>query len=210
MRIVKEYDVRKNELLDTAERLFITRGFQQTTINDIREEIGIAKGTFYHYFKSKDEILDAIIERIIEDDLVRAKEIAQDETLSPPQKLYHILLSQRPSEGGSKDNITKTIHKPENAEMHLKTIVGAIKHLCPVMAEVVSQGVATGDFHTENSKEVMNILVVSGQMLFDTAIFGWTPEEKANLIRAFISSMELLLGAEKGSFNFIYEVLEHE
>ena len=64
MRTVKEASVRRNEILDAAERLFGTNGFEQTSTNDLLAEIGIARGTLYYHFKSKEEILDAMIERI--------------------------------------------------------------------------------------------------------------------------------------------------
>ena len=63
MRVVKEAEERKNEILDVAERLFISRGFDRTSTNDILEEVGIARGTLYYHFKSKEEILDALITR---------------------------------------------------------------------------------------------------------------------------------------------------
>ncbi len=73
MRIVKEYEERRKEILETAERLFLTKGYTKTTVNDILKEIGIAKGTFYHYFKSKEEVMDEIIMRIIKEDVTKAK-----------------------------------------------------------------------------------------------------------------------------------------
>ena len=75
MRIVKEYEERRKEILETAERLFLTKGYTKTTVNDILKEIGIAKGTFYHYFKSKEEVMDEIIMRIIKEDVTKAKRI---------------------------------------------------------------------------------------------------------------------------------------
>ena len=59
MRIVKEAEERKNEILDVAERLFGTKGFDNTSTNDILNEIGIARGTLYYHFKSKEEIINA-------------------------------------------------------------------------------------------------------------------------------------------------------
>ena len=64
MRIVKEAEKRKNEILDVAERLFVSKGFDNTSTNDILNEIGIARGTLYYHFKSKTDILDAMIERM--------------------------------------------------------------------------------------------------------------------------------------------------
>ena len=57
MRVVKEAEERRNEILDVAERLFGTKGFDNTSTNDILKEIGIARGTLYYHFKSKEDIL---------------------------------------------------------------------------------------------------------------------------------------------------------
>lgn len=66
MRIVKEHDERKNEIIDTAAELFLDKGYDQCSINDILNSIGIAKGTFYHYFKSKEDVLDAAVNKMSE------------------------------------------------------------------------------------------------------------------------------------------------
>ena len=66
MRVVKEAAIRKNEILDAAERLFVIKGFDATSTNDILTEVGIARGTLYYHFKSKEDILNAMIERITE------------------------------------------------------------------------------------------------------------------------------------------------
>jgi len=65
MREVKEHNIRKKEILDKAQALFIKKGYSKTTINDILKAEGIAKGTFYHYFKSKEEVMDALIMRFV-------------------------------------------------------------------------------------------------------------------------------------------------
>lgn len=67
-RVVKEAEARRNEILDAAEILFTGKGYAKTTIIDILEAVGIAKGTFYYHFKSKEEVMDAIIDRIVEGD----------------------------------------------------------------------------------------------------------------------------------------------
>ncbi|MCL2318498.1 MAG: TetR/AcrR family transcriptional regulator, partial [Treponema sp.] len=74
MRIVKEPEIRKNEILDAAEKLFGHKGYGSATINDILGMVNIAKGTFYYYFKSKEDVLDALVERRIRIGLEKAEE----------------------------------------------------------------------------------------------------------------------------------------
>ena len=57
MRVVKEAEERKEEILDAAEKMFAMKGFDNTSTGDILDAVGIARGTLYYHFKSKEEIL---------------------------------------------------------------------------------------------------------------------------------------------------------
>ncbi|MCD7860688.1 MAG: TetR/AcrR family transcriptional regulator, partial [Oscillospiraceae bacterium] len=63
MRISKDADVRKAEILDAAEKLFQEKGYAKATTDDTLSATGIARGTLYYHFKSKEEILLAMIDR---------------------------------------------------------------------------------------------------------------------------------------------------
>ena len=80
MRVVKEAAERRNEILDVAERLFCTNGYDNTSTNDILAEIGIARGTLYYHFKNKEDILDGMIDRILDVIVRKARTIALDES----------------------------------------------------------------------------------------------------------------------------------
>ncbi|MCK4251013.1 TetR/AcrR family transcriptional regulator, partial [candidate division WOR-3 bacterium] len=62
-RQVKKPEIRKNEIIDAARKFFFQKGYEQTSIQDIIDDLSIAKGTFYHYFKSKLDLLDQLIDR---------------------------------------------------------------------------------------------------------------------------------------------------
>jgi AcrR family transcriptional regulator len=202
LRVTKEHDVRRSELLDAAEDLFVHQGYAETTIVDIRRTVGVAQGTFYHYFTSKEEILHAIVDRIVARDLVAATAIADDPTLTPVHKLVRILLAQTRPEDTIKTALTQAAHTPENAALHLTTIVRGIQALSPVMTRVVEQGNATGDFHADHPREVMDILLVSGQVLFDDGLFPWSDSDPTHRLEAYLSWVEVLLGAP-GRFGFV-------
>lgn len=73
MRIIKEADIRKNEILDAAGILFTEKGYENTSVTDIMNAVGIAKGTLYHHYKSKEDILNALIKRQTDDIFLSAK-----------------------------------------------------------------------------------------------------------------------------------------
>ena len=85
-RIVKEYNIRYNEILDCAQNFFFTLGYEQTSIQMIIDEVGIAKGTFYHYFHSKEELLDGVIKRMLNQNLAVLTPIVEDEQLNSLEK----------------------------------------------------------------------------------------------------------------------------
>ena len=95
MRIVKEAEERKNEILDVAGRLFGEQGYDATSTNDILKEIGIARGTLYYHFKSKEEILDAMIDRMTEQILEKAKSIVK-QTEIPVLQRFKMCIRDRP------------------------------------------------------------------------------------------------------------------
>ncbi|WP_242275206.1 TetR/AcrR family transcriptional regulator [Bacillus cereus group sp. BfR-BA-01445] len=207
MRIVKEYEERRKEILETAERLFITKGYTKTTVNDILKEIGIAKGTFYHYFKSKEEVMDEIIMRIIKEDVAKAKVIVSNPNIPVLEKLFRVLIEQSPKSGDVKDKMIEQFHQPNNAEMHQKSLVQSIIHLTPVLTEVLEQGIEEGIFSTSYPQETIELLLSSAQVIFDDGLFQWKPEEMMKRAKAYIKMMEVSVGAKEGSFDYMMEVL---
>lgn len=206
MRISKSPEDRKKEIVDVAEELFTTKGYSQTTINDILRKIGIAKGTFYYYFKSKEDVMDAIVERFIEIGVNAAEKIAADPTLKAPEKILQIIMAQNPDESG-KDRMIEELHQVNNAEMHQKSLVETIVQLTPILTKVIEQGIREGTFKTPYPKETVEVLLVSSSFLFDEGIFQWEPAELMQKAIAFTYILETTLGAEKGSFSYLLKKL---
>ncbi|AOY15880.1 TetR family transcriptional regulator [Bacillus sp. ABP14] len=207
MRIIKEYEERRKEILETAERLFLTKGYTKTTVNDILKEIGIAKGTFYHYFKSKEEVMDEIIMRIIKEDVAKAKVIVSNPNIPVLEKLFRVLMEQSPKSGDVKAKMIEQFHQPNNAEMHQKSLVQSIIHLSPVLTEILEQGIEEGIFSTSYPQETIELLLSSAQVIFDEGLFQWKTEEMMRRVKAYIKMMEVSVGAKEGSFNYMLEVL---
>ena len=208
MRVSKSPEERKKEILDVAEELFTTKGYAETTINDILQKIGIAKGTFYYYFKSKEDVMDAIVDRFIEIGVREAENIAQDSTIKAPEKIFQIIMAQNPDDSG-KGKMIEELHRVNNAEMHQKSLVETILKLTPILTEVIEQGIDEGTFNTPYPKETVEVLLVSSGFLFDEGIFQWEASELMQKAIAFTYILETTLGAEAGSFSYLLKKLGH-
>ena len=86
-RITKDPQVRMAEILDTTEELFYAHGYHETAISDIVKSIGVAQGTFYYYFKSKEEILEALLNRQMSRVLSEMEKVVSADDMTPPLKL---------------------------------------------------------------------------------------------------------------------------
>src|ERR687896_424554 len=88
-RVVKpaEYAVRRNEFLDAAQRLMHTKGYERLTIQDVLDELQTSKGAFYHYFGSKQELLEGLVDRVSREAEALLTAIAEDPHLSALDKL---------------------------------------------------------------------------------------------------------------------------
>jgi AcrR family transcriptional regulator len=198
MRIVKEPEERKKEILDAAEKLFADKGYEAATVNDILDAVKIAKGTFYYYFKSKEDVLDALIEKRISEGAAKAEEIAAS-PLPPVQKLLAIMMAQKP-QNQIQEDFTADLHEKDNAKMHQKSLTQYILRLSPCLGKAVKEGIEAGIFSTPFPNESAEILLCAGLVLFDDDYFQWTKEEAAAKTAAFLTVMERAVGAKDGSF----------
>ncbi|WP_075719255.1 TetR/AcrR family transcriptional regulator [Roseburia sp. 499] len=199
MRIVKEHDERKNEIIDTAERLFAMKGYEQCSVNDILTEIGIAKGTFYHYFKSKEEVLDAVIGKSTGMIAERVTEVVDNKSLAPDDKVLQVFLAMK-IENQMEEGFLEEMHKVENTLMHQKSLVSIIEVLTPILTQVVEEGNQSGAFHCEYPEQFMQIFLSSAITLLDDGIFQVAPEKIQGLFIALVAVLEKMLGVEKGRF----------
>lgn len=200
MRIVKKAEERKNEILDAADTLFGQKGFDGTSTNDILEKVGIARGTLYHHFKSKEDIMDALIDRYTVRLLDRAQAIALDKSIPVIERIIRVVMSLNISgDGESSKEIMEHIHKPQNALMHQKIHKVIINGVPPILTDIIREGIEQGLFSTPFPYECMEMVVIYANTVFDEDLVTMTDEERGQRVLAFVCNVERLLGAESGS-----------
>ena len=197
MRVVKEAAERRKEILDVAEELFVTKGYDKTSTNDILDRIGIARGTLYYHFKSKEDILNAMIERINTSLIARAQTIASDASIPVIDRFVMTIAGLKvDSEIGQE--IIDQVHKPQNALMHQKMQKNLIEGIVPVIVRLVEEGKTQGIFNIKYPAETIEMLLLYTGTVFDGDYDQ--PGERSNKRKeAFLYNTERLLGVEEGS-----------
>ena len=197
MRVVKEAEERKNEILDAAEKLFGAKGFDHTSTNDILNEIGIARGTLYYHFKSKEDILDAIIERITRQLIAKATDIVQKKEIPVLQRLTMTIMTLNVNNELGLE-VMQQVHKPQNALMHQKMQETLLSGVNPLITGLIEEGIQQDIFRTDYPAEAVEMTMLYSSTAFDSMTV-YTEEERQRKIVAFIYNLEQLLGMEHGS-----------
>lgn len=199
MRITKEYDERKNEILDTAEKLFYTKGYEKCTINDILKEVEIAKGTFYYYFKSKKEVMDAIVQRYTDIIIGRANETINKNDITPEEKMINVFLSMKIGDKVDSQMINE-IHKADNALFHQNILTQMVTALAPALVKVIEEGIEKKVWRCRYPLQYMQIFLVASLTLTDEGIFELDGDSQTELMAALISILERMLEVPEDSY----------
>lgn len=205
MRTIKDADVRKNEILDAADELFNQKGFDGTTISDIIEKVDVARGTIYYHFKSKEDILDALIERYGAELLDAAEKAASDKSIPADRRLMQALMAMNMEKPAGSEFIEQ-MHRPQNALMHQKSQKAILVGATPILAEIVRDGITEGVFDTAFPYESVELFLAYVNTVFDDAFVQLTEKERLPRIQAFVYNAERVFGTKKGHFAWMAQL----
>lgn len=147
------------ELIETAESLFLQKGYEDTAVSDIVKTINVGQGTFYHYFKSKEDILEAVAEKIVAPIDENIRNIAKGNE-DPATKINSILNSILKA-GSSETGFMKLMHQKGNYLLHDKLEEALEIRISPSIAEMISKGMEEGVFNMDYPRESFTLLLSS-------------------------------------------------
>lgn len=157
MRVVKYHDERRQEILDTARKLFLQNGTENTSVAMLVRQIGVAQGLFYYYFKSKEEIMDAVLAQMVEEfsrQLEACRQEAGDDFVNQLRALIRLLVETYE---------TGRMNDPENwLCVHYRRQV--CEHLYEVCAGLLAEGLRQGQVTAHNPQLLFQI-IIGGSLL---------------------------------------------
>lgn len=206
IRTVKKPDERRADIIEAAQHLFMTQEYEKTTMQDVMTELGIAKGTIYHYFPSKEALLEAVVENIIDTTLERMQTRVQ-ETQGDALKKLQVLI-EAGNVASAHSNILEGLNRPGNEAMHTRLLAATIIKQAPLYAEVIKQGCDEGIFQTCYPLECAEFILSAVQFLTDRGIYPWHTKDLMRRAQAFPSLLEQQLKSPAGSFQFLMKFIQ--
>lgn len=220
MRIVKSAEVRKQELLDCAIGLFATRGYEETSINQIISALGISKGAFYHHYSSKEDLIEALAERAARMAADRARDVLEDPSLDAFERLSVFLSLMRASKIEAAPELNAAfavIFQPGNSALYERSQAATAAVVRPILARIIAEGVADRTFDTSDPDEAAEIIIhlmgsVRGLVgeLCQTGSSDHLDDTVARLLKrmAFLATVvDRILGIPEGSIEFVDETV---
>ncbi len=210
----EKHAVKRKEILDAAQRLVYTKGYDQMSIQDILNDLQISKGAFYHYFGSKSDLLEALIEQMRRDVEPIILPIVEDPNLPALDKFHRFFDTAARWKTARKDyllSLLRVWYTDENAIVRQKMQTDLIKWASPLLAKIIRQGVQEGalanSFPDQAGEIVLSLQQGLGDTFMDLLLSSAPSSDRAqcaaNVVAAYTDALERVLGAPAGSLNLI-------
>ncbi|MGN0476447.1 MAG: TetR/AcrR family transcriptional regulator [Ruminococcus sp.] len=194
-----------DKILDALQELLESKEIHSISVSEIAQKAGIGKGSVYYYFSSKDEILEALVERNYEKPIETAKNLAKQTGVSPFTRMAMIFQACRNSSSAiSVKNPPPTLSDAkEQALLHQKYMHHLIQELKPELTKIIEQGIESGDIHFDHPSALAEIVLIVLSVKLDNTLVPSTPREIEETILGLISLLEKGTDNPKGSLNFL-------
>ncbi|MGL5416368.1 MAG: TetR/AcrR family transcriptional regulator [Clostridium sp.] len=203
----KNPEITINRILDTSMELFLKKGYDNTTIQDIVDALGdLSKGAIYHHFKSKEEIIEAVIPRLYK---VSEEDMVEEDKSIPKnglEKLRKMLLQSL--KNPAQEKLIKAAPKlMKNPKILTQQIYEVVEKIVPVAIEpVIRAGMEDGSIKTNNPKELAESIMILMNVWMNPSVFYTSKEEfrkKFEFLKGLVDGLGLPVFNEE-----FFEVME--
>jgi AcrR family transcriptional regulator len=218
MRIAKKAIIRKRELVDAAIDLFAEKGYEHTSVDDIINRVGVTKGAFYYYFKSKEQVMEEFDEILVEPETNAFTQALSNPALSPAARLSLAMsqpLSEIPRLNQRDQKAFRAFGSVGNAQFYQKHNQFLETRFVPHYRQIIEAGISEKMFAVPSPDDTAWLCL----MLYRVAYFKLTSlyaqpagEKRDQEVRQYLSvfntMMERLLGAAPGSISIGRSLME--
>jgi AcrR family transcriptional regulator len=214
------HTVRREAFLDVAQRLIQAKGYEAMSIQGVLNELDASKGAFYHYFDSKQALLEAVVERFADGAMAALEPVLGDPDLPALRKLERVFAGIARWKAERKELVLAILEvwtSDSNAIVREKVRRMTVSRMVPLLSAVVEQGIEEGVFRAISADETAMVLVAliqgSQELAVDHLIARQagtvTFEVVQRSVAAFTEAFERILGIPRGSLTLTDEPTLH-
>ena len=194
-----------NRILDALMTLLENKNVKSISVSDIANAAGIAKGSIYYYFPSKDAIIEALVERSYASSIKTAKQLSQKTDIPPFTRMALIFQACRNSslEFLRQKSISENANVGEKSLIHHKYLSYIVSELKPVLTEIIRQGIEAGEISFDYPEALAEIVLLVLTVKLDNTLIPSSPKEIEQTILGLIALLEKGTDNPKGSLNFL-------
>lgn len=181
-----------NLILDVAFRLFIEKGYDHTSIQDIIDHLnGLSKGAIYHHFKSKEDILIAVTDRMTDAPNQMLAAIRDNTNLTGKEKLK-ILFKESLNRSVQNDLFTLAPDFKNNPKLLFGLLHDTIEEAAPnYILPIIKQGISDGSIQTDHPEQLAELILLTANIWLNPMIFD---NSKEDTYRKFMVFSQMLNG----------------
>ena len=185
--MAKTKEERRNEIIETAGKLFEEKGYEQTQVQDIVNEIGVAKGLFYYYFKSKDEVMEELADRYADAIIDAVNKLIDKDitTFDKINRIFQIFIDSAEKKFG----IFMGILNVKNGKTHERIFFNVGTTMVPRVTELLLSGNDNGECNCSDPKFITEFLV-SGLFNIMNQI---SPDEKIDYLKEKLPTIKTMI-----------------
>lgn len=213
----EEHTTKRNDILSAAQRLIATKGYGRMTVQDLLDDLQISKGAFYHYFDSKQAVLEALCERMLDEADQLLTPLVHDPDLQALEKLqrfFPALLRWKSAQRMFVAELLRVWFTDDNAIVRQKVDTLTAQRLAPLLTLIIQQGISEGVLATPYPEQAGNVILSLIRGLQDALAellltFMQQHQESAYIdgiilsYSAYIDAIERTLGVPEGSLQRI-------
>ena len=193
-RIAQDPEVRRRAILDAAEKLFEQKGFQRTTISDIAQAMNVAQGMLYYYFKSKEELLGALVHRQVVVVMAETKQKPDFASGTPQQKIGMMMSALLSSACAHDSVLLRALFDERNAHIRDRVNRQIEQSISASLRAIIEEGVQGGFFQVVDTEAVLEFVLHLGEIMIE-AVHARRSEEQLTLRLKLVDQMlDALLG----------------
>jgi AcrR family transcriptional regulator len=217
---VEAHRMRREAFLDVAQRLIQTKGYEQMSIQDVLDNLETSRGAFYHYFDSKQALLEAVIDRFADAGLATIEPILADTNLPALRKLEKVFGGIARFKAEQKELVMAIIevwNSDANALVRESLRRLTTARMVPLLTPIFSLGIEEGLFDIESPEEAAVVIValmqgfqeLAVEQVFARRAGTLTFEVVERTAAAFTDALERILGIPTGSLTLMDHTTLH-